>query len=367
MARPASVTINLNAFRDNYINARKARGNKLVAVVKANAYGHGAVQCATAIDDIADAFGVACIEEAIELREAGITSPILLLEGFFESNELRQIVEYDLWTVVHNQWQIDVVNHAQLDKPITVWLKVNTGMHRLGMSIDKTPKAFGKLFRSRNVAKLNLMTHLSCADEPEKATTENQTSAFNTVLAECEAIADQPIEISIANSAGILTDINSVSVWDRAGIMLYGSDPLQQESTYLKPVMTFSSKIIATRNLDKNSSIGYGEIYTTDKVTIVGVVACGYADGYPRYAAHTIDNNFSGAPIMVNGFKTRVIGRVSMDMLFVDLTDIPNATLGSEVELWGERISANDVAQSASTISYELFCNVKRAHFNYLK
>jgi alanine racemase len=352
MARPAKVHIRLDAFRHNYRIAKEQHGGKALAVIKANAYGHGAIACAEAIANEADGYAVACLEEALALRQAGIQHPILLLEGFFEANELPDIVANDLWIVVHAIWQVEILLASKLVKPIQVWLKMDTGMHRVGLSPEAFSEVYTKLNSHLNVSKIVCMSHFANADNLNSQHTLSQLALFkNTIQA-------QQGEYSLANSAAILGWPQTHGHWARPGIMLYGADPLMNSNTPLRAVMQFTSKIIAIRHIKAGESIGYGSLFTAPRDTVVGVVACGYADGYPRSAS-----NFP--PVAVNGKVTKLIGRVSMDMLFVDLTDIGDATIGSDVELWGDHVSANGIASAAGTIAYELFCHVKRAKFIY--
>ena len=352
MARPAIAHIRLEAFRHNYRIAMQMHGGKALAVIKANAYGHGAVQCAKAIETEADGFAVACLEEALQLREAGLKNPILLLEGFFEAAELPEIVANDLWIVIHAQWQVETLIATKLAKPVQVWLKMDSGMHRVGLPSDAYHQAYIRLAEHAKVNKIVLMSHFANADNLNSEHTLQQITLFR------QALQNLGIEeVSLSNSAAILGWPQAHATWSRPGIMLYGADPLMKVDTKLLAVMQLTSKIISIRHISKGESIGYGSIFTAEKATIVGVVACGYADGYPRSA--------TGAPAAVEGVLTQVIGRVSMDMLFVDLTNIPQAKIGSNVELWGDKVLANDVAKAAGTIAYELFCNAKRVQFKY--
>jgi alanine racemase len=350
--RPAIAHIRLDAFRHNYRVAKKLHGGKALAVIKANAYGHGAVQCAQAIANEADGFAVACVEEALQLRQAGIKNPILLLEGFFEAAELPEIVANDLWIVVHAQWQVEILLEAKLAKPLRIWLKMDSGMHRVGLDLSTYEAAYMRLAGHANIAKIVLMSHFANADNLKSEHTKQQIALFQNTV---QSLGVQ--EMSLSNSAAILGWPQAYKNWSRPGIMLYGADPLYDAKTPLRAVMQLTSQIISIRKIAKGESIGYGSIFTAEKETIVGVLACGYADGYPRAA--------TGAPAALDGKMTHVIGRVSMDMLFVDLTDIPQAKIGSHVELWGDQVLANDVAKSAGTIAYELFCNVKRVKFTY--
>jgi alanine racemase len=356
MSRPAIAHIRLDAFRHNYRVAKQLHGGKALAVIKANAYGHGAVQCAQAIASEADGFAVACLEEALQLRQAGIKNPILLLEGFFEATELPEIVASDLWIVVHAQWQIDILLAAKLAKPLQIWLKMDSGMHRVGLSPADYQQALMRLTGHVNVEKIVCMSHFANADNSKSEHTLQQIALFQNTVQNLGVD-----EFSLSNSAAILGWPQAHKNWSRPGIMLYGADPLLTIDTPLRAVMQLTSKIISIRKITKGESIGYGSIFTAQKETIVGVVACGYADG-PRSAS---PESGIAAPAAVDGVMTKVIGRVSMDMLFVDLTDIPSAKIGSTVELWGDKVLANDVAKAAGTIAYELFCNVKRVQFKY--
>ena len=353
MTRPAVATIRLDAFRHNYRVAKQLHGGRALAVIKANAYGHGAVQCAQAIAEEADGFAVACLEEALQLRQAGIKNPILLLEGFFEAAELPEIVNNDLWIVIHAQWQVEILLEAKLAKPLNIWLKMDSGMHRVGISPAEYPLAFIRLSEHVNVAKIVCMSHFANADNLKSEHTLQQIDTFKKSTQNLRVE-----EVSLSNSAAILGWSQSYNNWSRPGIMLYGADPLYTANTPLRAVMQLTSQIISIRTIQKGESIGYGSMFTATRETIVGVVACGYADGYPRSASNL-------APAAVDGVLTKLIGRVSMDMLFVDLTDILQAKIGRKVELWGDKILANDVAKAAGTIAYELFCNVKRVQFRY--
>lgn len=357
MTRPAVAHIRLDAFRHNYRVSKQRHGGKALAVIKANAYGHGAVKCAQAIADEADGFAVACLEEALQLRQAGIKNSILLLEGFFEAAELPEIVANDLWIVVHAEWQVEILMAAKLQTPLHIWLKMDSGMHRVGLNNTAYQQAYMRLAGHINVAGIVLMSHFANADNLSSEHTLQQITLFQQTI---QNLGGE--EVSLSNSAAILgwpqvQALQSQANWSRPGIMLYGADPLFDAKTPLRAVMQLRSQIISIRTIAKGESIGYGSIFTANKETIVGVVAMGYADGYPRSAIN--------APAAVDGVLTKVIGRVSMDMLFVDLTDIVSAKIGSNVELWGDQITANDVAKAAGTIAYELFCNVKRVQFRY--
>ncbi|BBO99603.1 alanine racemase [Sulfuriferula nivalis] len=356
MSRPAVAHIRLDAFRHNYRLAKKMHGGRALAVIKANAYGHGAVQCALAIADEADGYAVAAIEEALSLRAAGITAPILLLEGFFEAAELPEIVAHNLWVVIHHLWQVEALMAAQLRTPLTVWLKMDSDMHRVGLATDEYRRVYERLQGHPNVADIILMSHFARADELDSCYTSRQIHTFHTAIAGINA------SISLSNSAAVLGWPDAYADWARPGIMLYGANPIAgqegQLNMPLRPVMQLTSAVISVRTVSMGEAVGYGGVFVADRTTRVGVVACGYADGYPRVAP-------SGTPVAVDGKLTCVIGRVSMDMLMVDLTDLPETGLGSRVELWGDQVSVNEVARRAGTIAYELLCNVKRVRFVY--
>lgn len=348
--RPARALIDLQALRHNYQLAREVTGAKALAVIKADAYGHGAVRCAEALQDTADGFAVACIEEALELRAGGIRGPILLLEGFFEADELPLIVEHDFWCVVHSLWQLEAIEKAALSQPITVWLKLDSGMHRVGLHPADYQAAYRRLLASGKVAKIVLMSHFARADELHDPSSTEQLAVFEAARQGLAA------EVSLRNSPAVLGWPQMPSDWVRPGIMLYGATPFDEPNTVasrLQPVMTLESKIICVRELPAGEPVGYGARFVTTQPTRVGVVAMGYADGYPRQAPN-------GTPVLVDGQRSRLVGRVSMDMLCVDLTHVPQAGLGSTVELWGKHILASDVAKAADTIPYQIFCNLRR-------
>lgn len=348
--RPARALIDLQALRHNYQLAREVTGAKALAVIKADAYGHGAVRCAQALEAEADGFAVACIEEALELRAAGIRAPILLLEGFFEADELPLIVEHDLWCVVHSLWQLDAIEQAALATPIQVWLKLDTGMHRVGLHPSEYKSAYQRLQASGKVAKIVLMSHFARADELDSLRSVEQVAVF------LAARDDLSAEVSLRNSPAILGWPSVPSDWVRPGLMLYGATPFEQDhplAARLQPVMTVESKVICVRELPAGEPVGYGAKFITPKPMRIGVVAMGYADGYPRHAP-------TGTPVLVAGQRSQLLGRVSMDMLCIDLTDVPDAGLGSTVELWGKNILASELAEKAETIPYQIFCNLKR-------
>jgi alanine racemase len=344
--RPITARIHRTAFRHNLAVVRRhAPRSRVWAVIKANGYGHGARRAARALED-ADGLALVELEAALELRAAGELRPILLLEGFFSPRELPQIAEHDLTPVVHSLEQVVMLEKARLDARLAVYLKLNTGMNRLGLEPAEFRTALARLRACRAVAHVTAMTHFADTDAGEG--TRLQCRRFD------EALGDARLPRSLANSAAVLRCPESHGDWVRPGIMLYGCSPFADasaESLGLKPAMTLVSELIAVRELAAGASIGYGWTFTAPSPMRVGVVACGYADGYPRHAP-------TGTPIFVAGKRTRTVGRVSMDMLFADLTGIPNAAVGSTVMLWGEHVSADEVAASAGTVSYELLCGL---------
>ncbi|MQA51905.1 alanine racemase [Pseudomonas piscis] len=353
--RPARALIDLQALRHNYQLAREVSGARALAVIKADAYGHGAVRCAQALEDCADGFAVACIEEALELRAAGIGAPVLLLEGFFEASELALIIEHDFWCVVHSLWQLEAIEQASLAKPLTVWLKLDSGMHRVGLHPKDYQDAYQRLQASGKVEKIVLMSHFARADELHCTSSTEQIAVFEAAREGLGA------EVSLRNSPALMGWPSAPSDWVRPGIMLYGATPFEEANSLaerLQPVMTLESKVICVRELPAGEPIGYGAKFITDKPMRIGVVAMGYADGYPRHAP-------TGTPVLVAGQRSRLLGRVSMDMLCVDLTDVPEAGLGSTVELWGKNILASEVALAADTIPYQFFCNLRRVPLVY--
>jgi len=348
--RPARALIDLEALRHNYLIARLRHGARAFAVVKANAYGHGAIACAQALSSHADGYAVAFLEEALALRESGIKKPILLLEGVFDSIELLKAAHHGLWPVVHHPAQIEMIEKNDMPTLLRVWLKVNSGMNRAGFSPNSVRRAWQRLMASGKVEECGFISHFARADEMDCDATAQQILTFD------KATQRLPGARSLANSAAILAWPGAHRDWSRPGIMLYGAAPVPEENDNLRPVMTLESQIIAVNDLAVGEPLGYGARFVASRPTRVGLVAMGYADGYPRSAP-------DGVPVAVGNKLTTLIGRVSMDMLTVDLTDLPQAGVGSAVELWGKQVCVNHVAQAAGTIAYELLCNVKRVSF----
>jgi len=315
-----------------------------MAVVKANAYGHGLLNVANCLAD-ADGFGLARLEEAMALREGGITAKLLLLEGFFRQTDLQTLVEHQIDTVVHNETQLQMLESATLAKPISVWLKIDSGMHRLGFSPEQFQQVYARLTACSNVAKpIHLMSHFSCADEPNNSRTAEQLQVFNDVIA---AI---PGERSLANSAATLFWPQTQVDWIRPGIALYGVSPVSGDlgcNHGLIPAMDLVSQLIAVRDIIADESVGYGAYWHTKQDTKLGIVAIGYGDGYPRNAPE-------GTPVWINGRLVPIVGRVSMDMLTVDLGADADDKVGDDAILWGKVLPVETVAEHIGTIAYEL-------------
>jgi alanine racemase len=352
MARTATATIKLSAIKENYLYAKSLSSSaKAIATIKANAYGHGAIEVANALADVADAFGVACIEEAVELRDSGIKQPILLLEGFFTADELVYISENNLWCAIHNQFQLDALKEAKLNQPINVWLKMDSGMHRLGFLPEEYADAYQQLSAMSQVNSIVHMSHFSSADDLSSSLTKQQTELF------IDTIGELPGEVSIANSSAVLTKaVVGRTQWIRPGIIIYGASPIddQQIARPLISAMTFAAKVISQRTINKGDGVGYNALWVAEKTTKIGTVSIGYADGYPRHAV-------SGTPVFINGKASQILGRVSMDMIMVDLSMFEQEEcIGFDVELWGDNISVSEVAKCSETISYALFCGLSR-------
>ncbi len=364
MPRPIQARISAAALSANLAVARaRAPASKVWAVVKANAYGHGLTRVAEALRS-ADGFALLDLSEAARLREAGFAHPILLLEGIFEARDIEIVDALHLTPVVHCREQIDLIEVAsasgvargpasgKLRRPLDVYLKINSGMNRLGFTGDAVAKAHARLHGLRGVKSITLMTHFADADGPSGVA--DQLGTFARVT---DGLGGAR---STANSAAILRYPETHADWVRPGILLYGASPFPEQSAealQLKPAMTLSSEIIAVQTLKKGEGVGYGYIYRAAREMRIGVVACGYADGYPRHAPGTNASDADvGTPVLVDGVRTRTVGRVAMDMLYVDLSALPNAGIGSAVTLWGEGLSADEVATVAGTVSYELMC-----------
>jgi alanine racemase len=347
MARPIQAYIDLRAMEHNLQIARRATGARLMSVIKADGYGHGLIHAAKAFA-ATDGYALLDIQDAVRLREAGFRQPILLLEGFFDADELPVIAEHALACVIHNSGQVAMLDAYPGKRTLDVWLKVNSGMNRLGFAPQQVANAMEQLRRHRAVRDITLMTHFANADEARGVA--EPLALFN------EIAAPYRIARSLANSAALLRYPETHGDWVRPGIMLYGASPFAHESggevsaqqLGLRPAMTLSSRIIATRLLRAGDEVGYGSLFRAEQDMRIGVVACGYADGYPRHALN--------APILVDGQRTLTLGRVSMDMLCADLSALPQSEVGSRVVLWGAGLPIEEIAREAGTVSYELMC-----------
>ena len=351
MSRLIRAVIDTQALRHNLnvIRARAGRA-KVIAVVKANAYGHGIVGTALSLPG-ADAYAVARLEEGMALRAAGLNKRIVLLEGVFTPAQLEDAAHERLDLVVHDLSQVELLEKARNADLFAVWLKVDTGMHRLGFA----PRDFAAaLTRVRSLMprprELRLMTHLACANERDERTTGEQLTRFREVTRGLDC------ETSIANSAGVFGEYAPGCQWVRPGIALYGGSPFVDVSAAqlgLKPVMTLMSSVIAVRRVPRGESVGYGAAWTAPRDSVVAVVAAGYGDGVHRSMAN-------GAPVLVNEQRAALVGRVSMDMLAVDVTGLNGVQVGVPAVLWGAGLPVDEVARHAGTIAYELLCSVSQ-------
>jgi alanine racemase len=348
LSRPIVATVDLSALRHNLAVVRKhAPQSSVLAVVKANAYGHGVMRVARALADAGvDGFALLELDTAIALREAGYTQRLVLLEGFFDADELALLARHRIATVVHCAEQVAMLKRAPAGTRLDVLVKLNTGMNRLGFSEAEFPAALAALRANAVVGTMTLMTHFANADDARGVAW--QLAAFER----CAPARDLPR--TLANSAAIIRYPQTHADWVRPGIMLYGATPFADVSAAqlgLRPVMTLVAEIIAVQTLKAGDTVGYGGAYTATRETRLGVVACGYADGYPRHAP-------SGTPVRVGEALTTTVGRVSMDMLCVDISGLRDAGMGSRVTLWGAGNPVDDVATAAGTVGYELLCAV---------
>ncbi len=314
-----------------------------MAVIKADAYGHGGVNVARLLRGRAKRFAVAIIEEALVLRDAGIVEPIVVLEGAHQPRECALAFQHNCILVMHTQQQLEWVRHCEPDRRPAIWLKVDTGMHRLGFAVDEIEhivQAYHGILCEETV----LATHLACADDEQSDATPEQLAAFSKVAAQFN------FPVSIANSPATILWPQSRRGWNRLGVGLYGSQPTAG-NVNIKPAMTLRSSVIALRTVPAGDSVGYGQTWTATRDSRIATVGIGYADGYPRHCPN-------GTPVVINGSKAELVGRVSMDMITIDVTDIPTVSIGDSVELWGENLSIDEVARHAGTISYELMTRI---------
>ena len=355
MKRSAIVRIDLAALQHNFQRVKQlAPQSRVMAVIKADAYGHGIVQVATALSQpphCADAFAVAHINEALRLREAGIEQAIIVLQGFQNTAQLVQMQTQNIQPVIHQHEQLTCLQQTSL-RGLHVWMKVNTGMGRLGFSLAQAASVKSSLQACAAVESIILMSHFANADEAEHALNQQQVNDFKTLSGQLK------LDSSLCNSAGLVQFPNAQADWVRPGIMLYGASPVSSQSAAelsLKPVMHLHAPLIAINHLRAGECVGYGSEFICPDDMPVGIVAIGYGDGYPRHANQQ-------TPVFIKGVRTNLIGRVSMDMLCIDLRGINEVKLGDPVELWGEHIALDDVAQNADSIAYELLCNMAACH-----
>ncbi|GAA4882289.1 alanine racemase [Ferrimonas pelagia] len=341
-------------------NVRRLRAiapnSKLLAVVKANAYGHGLVALTRWLDNV-DGFGLARIEEALALRESGNRARLVLMEGVFAEADLEQAARHQLDVVIHDAEQVRLLERARLSQPVVIWLKIDSGMHRLGVRAEDFPDLYQRLSHCANVIQPpHLMTHFSVADEPGNPETQRQIELFHRL------VQGLPGDKALCNSAGTLTQPEAHSDWIRPGLALYGANPMmggRAEHFDLQPVMTMRSKVLAVRKVKAGEPVGYGQTWRAKQDTHIAVVAMGYGDGYPRHAV-------SGTPVLINGQRYPMVGRVSMDMLTVEVGSAP-IQVGDDAVLWGEGLPVEEIADRAETIPYELLCGTTaRVQYRYI-
>ncbi|WND01488.1 alanine racemase [Temperatibacter marinus] len=347
--RSTKAVIHLDAMQHNARLAKEsAPESLLIGVIKADAYGHGAVQAAQALNTICDAFAVAFLDEAVSLMENGVLKPLLLLEGFTTDEELECVGLNGFWTVIHHPYQVDILRNYQGPELEHVTLKVDTGMHRLGLMPDEADALITELKQNDRIKELSLTTHFSCSDELDKSNTQSQ---INKILALAER---HDLGIAMANSAGILGWPQSRATWNRAGIMLYGATPFETShplGDQLKAVMSLEAPVIALREIAVGECVGYGRNWSAQRPSLIATLAIGYADGYPRAIN-------AGTEVWINNQRAPIVGNVSMDMITIDVTDVHHVGLGSKVELWGKNICVNEIAAANNTIGYELLTKV---------
>ena len=341
--------LDLNAVQHNLARAKESAPNaKIMAVIKANGYGHGLLRIANALANNVEALAVARVDEAIRLRQAGVTHRIAVLEGFVTSEELDAFVDYNLEAMLHCDEQLTLLANRAGQGKLTVWLKMDSGMNRLGFKETDFATAYQRLQSCSNVNNINFLTHLANADDMQDLKTLEQIRLFK------QMVKNYSGECSIANSAGLLFWEQALSDWVRPGIMLYGISPFAQKTAKelrLKPVMSLYSRLIAVKSLNKGETVGYSGTFVAEKNMRLGVVAIGYGDGYPRHTK-------SGTPVLINGQRVPLVGRVSMDMLTVDLSLLADAKVGDTVTLWGKGLPIEEIAECANTIPYTLVCGV---------
>ncbi|MBF0264754.1 MAG: alanine racemase [Gammaproteobacteria bacterium] len=372
--RQTTATIDLSAYKNNIELVKKfASSSKIMAVIKSNAYGHGMLATAQFIKNDVEAFAVSSIDEAIFLRENKLHNQIVILEGFQEIDEISIIIEYGLIPVIHHQYQLDLfkkhIQSKSIQSPISIWIKLDTGMNRLGFKSNELELLANDLtILCESVNIIGFMSHYACADEPEHDLNGSQqvnfTNMLNTLLLNLNGqtnISNQyeldNYQLSFSNSAAILSLPEAHFHWVRPGVVLYGINPLSQRdesiNQSLKAVMQFTSRVIAIKKLQKGDTVGYGASYKANQDKVIAIISVGYGDGYPRHAG-------TGTPMMINGHRVELVGRVSMDMICCDISHLSSGSvnIGDRVELWGHSISVSEIADHAGTIAYELVCGI---------
>jgi len=351
MARNCIASIDLEAIKNNYLYAKSLNPkSKAIAIIKANAYGHGAIEVVRYIDKYVDLFGVACIEEAKEILDSCANkSPILLMEGIFDEHELETVNNHNLYMVVYNTTQVEWILKSNFDNKFNIFLKLDSGMGRLGFQENEYEEIITILENSKKINSITMMTHFSCADDIESPSTKNQIEKFYSM------INHYVYPKSLSNSAGIIAWREAQCEFTRPGIMLYGSNPLKTnlQIPELSVTMTLCSSLISIKKYKKGQAIGYSGRYICSKDTLIGVVAIGYADGYPRSAK-------DGTPVFINGGFAKLAGRVSMDMITINLNGISNPKVGDKVELFGKNVSVDNLAKCSDTISNEIYTKITR-------
>lgn len=357
--------INLNNIKHNIVQIKKtAKNSNIVAVIKANAYGHGAFEVARFLDndDNVNAFGISRFSEAQELYNKGITKPLLLMEGVRNKQQLIEASKHDCWFVVHSDYQIDLIKSVDYKKPINIWIKFNTGMNRLGFNTNVADDVLMEISKLIGIGKvsseLTIMTHFSCADDSNNFETNNQITKLNNIISDIRLNNNNfNLKISAANSAGVFAWTDSHYDWVRPGISMYGSSPLLDKSYHdlnLKPAVEVSASVIALNKLEAGDKIGYGHAWQAVKETFVAIITCGYADCYPWRQSYT-------SQVYVHNTRCNILGRISMDMLAIDVTAIVDQLqIGDKVELWGENIHVDEVAKACNTISYTLMTRISK-------
>lgn len=348
MLSTAWAEIDRSALRHNIQCVRElSPDSRIVAMIKANAYGHGLIEVARTLAPVSDKLGIARFDEAYQLRSAGIISPLLLMGTQLSDDQLRWCAEQGVAVTVHSPEQAGQIVRQPINKSLEIWLKLDTGMNRLGLTPDALHRAHSILAQSPHVGPLRLMSHFSCADDLSSQTTNDQIAYFEKVAGDLP-----PMDYSLANSAGLIAWPESRQQWLRPGIMLYGDDPTGQQTLDLKPVMRLKSRVVAIKNLLEGDSVGYNARWIAPRASRIAAVGVGYGDGYPRQLPNQ-------TPVLVNGQKFPLVGRISMDICSIDISEAKQPiSVGDEVTLWGDGLPATDIAAMAGTISYHLYTGV---------